>query len=70
MKPAFFIQLPVIVNICSAGCFCCLEALLRKHGFENQSREHSHTIVLGHFMALDSMVQFLNFDFKLFIFCN
>lgn len=30
--------------------------------------EHSYTIKLGHFMPLDSMVQFLNFDFNLFYF--
>lgn len=48
--------------------FFCLEALLRKHGFENQNREQSYAIKLGHFMALDSMVQFLNFYFNVFYF--
>lgn len=56
MKSAFLVQLPVIVNICNAGYFCCLEDLLRKYGFENQNREQSYTIKLGHFMALESMV--------------
>jgi len=45
-----------------------LEALLRKRGFENQNREQSYAVKLGYFMALDSMVQFLNFDFNLFHF--
>lgn len=58
MKPAFLIWLPITVNICNAGCFCCLEALLRKHGFENQNREQSLAIKLGHFMVLDCTAQF------------
>lgn len=48
--------------------FFCLEALLRKYGSENQNREQSYAIKLGHFMALDSMVQFLNFYFNVFYF--
>lgn len=68
MKPVFLIHFPIIVNICNAGCFWCLKALLRKHGFENQNREHSYTIKLGNFMALDSMVQFKNFHLSLFFY--